>query len=282
MPNNENLENTPLQEGGNTGEQQGNEPPVKSEVGIYQLLNGMWNKIDDNVSAASREAQAQYTTFKENNMDPVVEGWAIDHLQTSDLLKELTMMFGSDFYSTNHQNFVATGEGTERTYSYNGLTFDDRINSIQTQLNNSFTNEISTISPGQGDKGITSKAVATKFNDLYNVYTKASVTCTGSGGSATDAHILKIGNVLVIFNTLIFKTSSTKSEVTATFSYSDILNNFNLLGTNGYFDFSNSATNCSWIRDMANKTVMCQKNSTKTKKIASGKLVWVQFHVLSI
>ena len=94
MPNNENLENTSLQEGEkNTGEQQGNEPPVENEVGIYQLLNGMWNKIDDNVSAASQEAQAQYTTFKENNMDPVIEGWAIDHLQTSDLLKELTMMF---------------------------------------------------------------------------------------------------------------------------------------------------------------------------------------------
>lgn len=42
MPNNENLENTSLQEGGgNTGEQQGNEPPVESKVGIYQLLNGM-------------------------------------------------------------------------------------------------------------------------------------------------------------------------------------------------------------------------------------------------
>ena len=41
MPNNENLENTSLQEGGNTGEQQGNEPPVENKVGIYQLLNGM-------------------------------------------------------------------------------------------------------------------------------------------------------------------------------------------------------------------------------------------------
>ena len=42
MPNNENLENTSLQEGEkNTGVQQGNEPPVKNEVGIYQLLNGM-------------------------------------------------------------------------------------------------------------------------------------------------------------------------------------------------------------------------------------------------
>ena len=255
---------------------------MSNKVGIYQLLNGMWNKIDDNVSAASQEAQAQYTTFKENNMDPVIEGWATDHLQTSDLLKELTMMFGSDFYSANHQNFVTTGEGTKRTYSYDGLTFDDRINSIQTQLNNSFTNEISTISPGQGDKGITSKAVATKFNDLYNVYTKARVTCTGSGGSATVAHILKIGNVLVIFNTLNFRTSSTKSAVTAKFNYSNILNNFNLLGTNGYFDFSSSATNCSWTRDMANKIVTCKKNSTKTKKIASGKLVWVQFHVLNI
>ena len=87
---------------------------MSNKVGIYQLLNGMWNKIDDNVSAASQEAQAQYTTFKENNMDPVIEGWAIDHLQTSDLLKELTMMFGSDFYSTNHQNFATTGEGTKR------------------------------------------------------------------------------------------------------------------------------------------------------------------------
>ena len=143
---------------------------MSNKVGIYQLLNGMWNKIDDNVSAASQEAQAQYTTFKENNIDPVIEGWATDHLQTSDLLKELTMMFGSDFYSANHQNFVTTGEGTKRTYSYDGLTFDDRINSIKTQLNNSFTNEISTISPGQGDKGVTSKAVATKFNDFYNVY----------------------------------------------------------------------------------------------------------------
>ena len=154
-------------------------------------------------------------------------------------------MFGSDFYSANHQNFVTTGEGTKRTYSYDGLTFDDRINSIKTQLNNSFTNKISTISPGQGDKGITSKAVATKFNDLYNVYTNARVTCTGSGGSATYAHILKIGNVLVIFNTLNFRTSSTKSAVTATFNYSNILNKFNLSRTNGYFDFSNSATNCS-------------------------------------
>ncbi len=47
---------------------------MSDKVGIYQLLNGMWNKIDDNVSAASQEAQAQYTTFKENNMDPVIEG----------------------------------------------------------------------------------------------------------------------------------------------------------------------------------------------------------------
>ena len=42
MPNNENLENTSLQEGEkNTGKQQGNEPPVENDVGIYQLLNGM-------------------------------------------------------------------------------------------------------------------------------------------------------------------------------------------------------------------------------------------------